>query len=287
MALKAIPKNYLTYLISFCLTLSLILMSNQLVKAINPISIPIFSLHEVVDLNKLPKPSFQDLSLYNNTKQDLEKFLDYLVSNKYWFLSTQELSKYFIEKSQPIPSEHLSQKPIMLTFDDGYKGVHTHLLPILESLLKKYGTTAKLVLFVNPSSINSAAHLTCDDLREGLNKGFYDVQSHSFHHYDLTKLSDDQLKFELIETQKKLRQCTEGLDSNQIVGLSLAYPYGSFDARVQKLASEYYLSSYSYENLALKTEQLTNKYQIPRLNITKDTSLTKMIQLAESFSQLK
>lgn len=287
MALKAILKNYQTYLISFCLTLSLILIPNQLVKAINPISIPIFSLHEVVDLNKLSKASFQNLSLYNNTKQDLEKFLDYLVSNKYWFLSTQELSKYFIEKSQPIPSEHLSQKPIMLTFDDGYKGVHTHLLPILESLLKKYGTTAKLVLFVNSSSINSAAHLTCDDLREGLNKGFYDVQSHSFHHYDLTKLSDNQLKFELTEAQKNLRQCTQGLDSNQTVGLSLAYPYGSFDARVQKLVSEYYLSGYSYDNLVLKTEQLTNKYQIPRLNITKNTSLTKMIQLAESSSRLK
>lgn len=262
-------------------------MSNQLAKAINPISIPIFSLHEVVDLNNLSKPSFQNLSLYNNTKQDLEKILDYLVSNKYWFLSTQELSQYFIEKSQPIPSEHSSQKPIMLTFDDGYKGVHTHLLPILESLLKKYGTTAKLVLFVNPSSINSAAHLTCDDLREGLKKGFYDVQSHSFHHYDLTKLSDNQLTFEFTEAQQFLRQCTQGLDPNQTVGLHLAYPYGSFNARVQKLASEYYLSSYSYENLALQTEPLINKYQIPRLNITKNTSLTKMIQLAESASIIK
>lgn len=287
MTFKAIFKNYRTYLVSFCLTISLIIISNQWANAANTVSVPIFSLHEVVDLNKLPKPSLPDLSLYNNTKQDLEKFLVYLVNNKYWFLSTQEVSKYFIEKSQPIPSEHLSQKPIMLTFDDGYKGVHTHLLPILESLQKKYGTTAKLVLFVNPHTINSAAHLTCDDLREGFSKGFYDIQSHSFHHYDLTKLSDEQLTFEFTEAQQFLSQCTQGLEANQTLGLHLAYPYGSFDARVQTLASKYYLSGYSYENLALQTTRLPNKYQLPRLNITKNTSLTKMIQLAESASRLK
>lgn len=287
MKLKALFKKYQQYLLSICLTVSLIIISQQWVNAVNTISIPIFSLHEVVDINKLSKPSLQDISLYNNTKQDLEKFLDYLIKNKYWFLSTQELSEYFIEKSQPIPSQHLSQKPIMLTFDDGYLGVHTHLYPILESLLKKYGTKAKLVLFVNPNSINSARHLTCDDLRKGLSQGFYDIQSHSFHHYDLTKLSDNQLVFEFTEAQQFLRRCTQGLDANQTVALHLAYPYGSSDARVQMQASQYYLSGYSFENIELQTQQLTNKYQLPRLNITKNTSLTKMIQLAESASRIK
>ena len=280
-------KAYRKYLLSFCLAISLIIISNQWVNAANTVSIPIFSLHEVVDLNKLTKPSFQDLSLYNNTKQDLEKFMDYLVRNKYWFLSTQELSQYFIEKSKLIPSEHLSQKPIMLTFDDGYKGVHTHLYPVLESLQKKYGTTAKLVLFVNPNSINSAKHLTCDDLREGFSKGFYDVQSHSFHHYDLTKLSDEKLTFELTDAQQAIRQCTQDLDLNQTVALHLAYPFGSFDERVQLQSAKYYVAAYSFENLALKPEQLRNKYQIPRFNITKNTSLTKMIQLAEGSSRMK
>lgn len=287
MTLKALFKNYLQYFLSVCLTISLIIISNQWVNAAKPITIPIFSFHEVVDLNKLPKPSFQELSLYNNTKQDLEKFLDYLVRNQYWFLSSQELSEYFIEKSKPVPSEHLSQKPIMLSFDDGYLGVHTHLFPILESLQKKYDTTAKLVLFVNPNTINSVAHLTCAHLREGLSKGFYDIQSHSFHHYNLTQLSDEQLTFELTEAQRFLRQCTQGLDANQTVALHLAYPYGFSDARVQRQAAKYYLSGHSFENTVLQSEQLTNKYQLPRLNITKNTSLTEMIQLAESASQLR
>jgi poly-beta-1,6-N-acetyl-D-glucosamine N-deacetylase len=287
MNLKAIFKNYINHFIIFYLTLILLIISNQWVSAANSINIPIFSLHDIVDLNNLPTSSFQSLSLYNNTKQDLEKFLDYLIRNNYWFLSTQELSDYFIEKSQPLPSEHLSQKPIMLTFDDGYKGVHTYLFPILESLQNKYGRSAKLVLFVNPSSINSARHLTCDELRQGLVNGFYDIQSHSFHHYDLTKLSDEQLIFEFAEAQKAIRQCTQGLDHNKTVGLHLAYPYGSYDTRVQLQASKYYLSSYSFENIPLQPNQLTNKYQIPRLNIIKNTSLTKMIQLAEKASQLK
>lgn len=287
MKFKAIFKNYRNYIISFWLTLSLVLIPNQWLRAVNPISIPIFSLHEIVDLNNLPKTSLQNLSLYINTKQDLEKFLDYLVRNNYWFLSAQELYDYFLTKSKPIPSKHLSQKTILLSFDDGYKGVHTYLFPVLESLKKKYGRTAKLVLFINPSSVNSSTHITCEDLRKGLSQGFYDIQSHSFNHYALTELSSEQLTFELAEAQRAIRQCTQGLYPGRPVALHLAYPYGFFDARVQIQASKYYLSGYSSENRILQADKLTNKYQIPRLNITKETSLTKMIQLAERSSRLR
>jgi peptidoglycan/xylan/chitin deacetylase (PgdA/CDA1 family) len=287
MKLKAILKNYRNYIISFWMAVSLILISNQWIGAATPIRIPIFSIHEIVDLNNLLGTSLQDISLYTNTKQDLENFLDYLVRNKYWFLSSQELYDYFLTQSKPVPSEHLYQKKILLSFDDGYKGVHTHLFPVLESLKKKYGVTVKLVLFINPSSLNSSTHMTCDDLREGLSKGFYDIQSHSFNHYALTELSSDKLTFELANAQLAIRQCTQGLDPNQTVALHLAYPYGFSDVRVQTQASKYYLSGYTSENLVLQVDKLTNKYQIPRLNITRETSLTKMIQLAESASQLR
>src|SRR5918997_6188471 len=112
MNLKAIIKNYRNYIISFWIALSLILISNQWIGAATPIRIPIFSIHEIVDLNNLPVTSLQSLSLYTNTKQDLENFLDYLVRNKYWFLSSQELYDYFLTKSKPVPSEHLYQKKI-------------------------------------------------------------------------------------------------------------------------------------------------------------------------------
>lgn len=129
--------------------------------------------------------------------------------------------------------------------------------------------------------------MTCDDLRDGLSKGFYDIQSHSFNHYALTELSSEKLTFELANAQLAIKQCTQGLDPNQTVALHLAYPYGFSDVRVQTQASKYYLSGYTSENLVLQVDKLTNKYQIPRLNITRETSLTKMIQLAESASQLR
>jgi hypothetical protein len=55
----------------------------------------------------------------------------------------------FLTKSQQIPPEHIGQKPIMLSFDDGYKNIYTNLLPILEKLETKYGRKVKVVLFVN------------------------------------------------------------------------------------------------------------------------------------------
>lgn len=295
--MRIFQRNYRISILFFLLTLIIVIGFNQLVVASTTVKIPIYSFHEIVDETPLStntsSPRRSSGPEYTNTKQDLEKFLDYLARNKYWFLSTQELYDYFLTKSKPLPFNSLFKKPIMLTFDDGYKGVHTNLFPVLKSLKEKYRTTAKLVWFVNPVSLgvpktnNSLAHVSCDELREGLEKGFYDVQSHGFSHLPLTKIDAKSLTFELTEAQVSLRKCTQGLDSNKPVGSHIAYPYGMSDARVEEYTSKYYLTGYSYENKVLEVENFKNKYQIPRLNIIKETSLAKMIQLAESSSRLR
>lgn len=207
-------------------------------------------------------------------------------------MSSQELYDYFLAKSKPVPSKHLFKKPIMLTFDDGYKGVHTNLFPFLEFLKTKYSATVKLVLFINPHSLgvpsinNSLAHLTCNDLKDGFKKSFYDVQSHGFSHSVLTRLNIKDLSFELDEAQVALRKCIQ-LDSNQTVASHIAYPYGILDARVKAYTSKYYLSGYSYENRVLQIDNMINNYQIPRLNITSETSLPKLIKLAENSSPMR
>jgi peptidoglycan/xylan/chitin deacetylase (PgdA/CDA1 family) len=88
----------------------------------------------------------------NYPKQDLEKFLEYLIIDNYWFLTAQDLYDFFLTKSKIIPPEHWNQKPIMISFDDGYKTVYTILLPILDKLEKKYSKKVKVVLFINPGT---------------------------------------------------------------------------------------------------------------------------------------
>lgn len=249
--------------------------------------IPIMGFHDVVDIenpNQIPPQRPEIAEDYS--KQDLTKFIEYLVENDYWLLSTQELYDYFLNKpNQPIPEQHQKQKPIMLTFDDGYLNTHQNLLAILENIQVKYQRQVKVVLFINPAFMGVSGsqldHASCDQLRQGLAKGYYDLQSHGMNHLDLVKLDANKLEFELKQAQIKLRQCTQKLDSQETVASHLAYPFGQTNPQVETVVKKYYLSAYLYDSSMLHPQLLRNKYHIPRLTINRKTSLKRLKLLAK------
>ncbi|HLO48599.1 MAG TPA: polysaccharide deacetylase family protein [Kamptonema sp.] len=258
------------------------------------VRIPILGFHDIIDTQNPAELPPQRLAFTNDyTKQDLAKVLEYLVQQKFWFLSSQDLFVYFIDKSKPIPTQHLGQKPIMLSFDDGYKGVHTNGLPVLENLEKIYKEKVKFVLFINPRFMgvdnggDYLSHTTCSDLREGYKKGFYDVQSHGFNHKDLAKIQPKDLEFELGASKFALRKCMSDLDKNKIVSAHVAYPFGSTNRKVEKLLPKYYLSGFLYDNSLLRINWFTNQYRISRITVNKTVSTKKLIAIANQASTLK
>jgi peptidoglycan/xylan/chitin deacetylase (PgdA/CDA1 family) len=251
----------------------------------NPPIIPILGFHGIID-TKIPASQFAKASLHY-PKKDLEKLIEYFIVHNYWFLTSQELYDFFLKKSEKIPEEHLRQKPILISFDDGYKTVHTNLLPILYKLEEKYGSKVKVVLFINPGTLAregsiDSTHLRCEELREGLEAGFYDIQSHGKNHKKLTNLATTRLVQELLEAQTELRECTKDLDPEHQVASHLAYPYGAYNKLVKFYASKYYLSGYMYNNEILSYENLTDNYEIPRLRINRQTSVGELIEIVES-----
>ncbi|HLO52556.1 MAG TPA: polysaccharide deacetylase family protein [Kamptonema sp.] len=274
-------------LISFVLAFILTLIVNKVVAAIVTVKISIFGFHDIVDIyntKELPplRPAFQS----DYAQQDLELFLDNLVRENYWFMSAQELYDYYLSNpKKPLPPEHRYQKKVMITFDDGYKSVYTHLLPILERLEAKYGKKAKVVLFINPGFIGHHGTIldkaNCQELREGFQKGFYDLQSHGLNHENLIMIPVKSLDRELGEAQIQLRKCTQGLDAAQTVGVHIAYPYGAVNKVAEKYVAKYYLSGYLYNSLTLKFGFFpTNKYYIPRLTANKKQSVTRLTRMA-------
>ncbi len=258
------------------------------------VRIPILGFHDIIDTqNPTENPPYRLAFTNDYTKQNLAKFLEYLVQEKFWFLTSQDLFVYFINKSKPIPIQHLGQKPIMLTFDDGYKGVHTNGLPILENLEKIYREKVKFVLFINPRFMgvdnggDYLSHADCNDLREGYQKGFYDIQSHGFNHKNLVKISTKDLDFELFAAKLALRKCIGNLDKNKIVGAHLAYPFGSKNRKVEKFLPKYYLSGFLYDNNILTINWFTNQYEISRITVNKTISTKKLIAIANRASTLK
>lgn len=256
--------------------------------------IPIIGFHDIVDTRdpaELPPKRLAFPTDY--TKQDLSVFLEYLIKENYWFLSSQDLYVYFIDKSQPIPAQNLGKKPIMIAFDDGYKGVHENALPILEKLSLTNKEKGKFVLFVNPHFLgvdlgkDFLAHTTCNDLRDGYQKGFYDVQSHGFTHKNLTKVSGKELEFEIAKSKLELRKCLGDLDKNKVIGAHIAYPYGASDSEVEEILPKYHLTGFLYDDRLFRVNRLENNYRISRITVDKDMSPRALIRIAKRASTLR
>lgn len=274
-------------IISFFLAFLLTLISSQVILEIITVEIPIFGFHDIVDIQnpqEIP-PQRRDFP-GDYSQQNLEPFLEYLVANNYWFLSTQEFYDYFLANPKKIvPAEYRDRQKVMIAFDDGNQSIYTHLLPILEKLENKYSQKIKVVVFVNSGFLGRPDSLikkvNCQDLRDGFQKGFYDIQSHGLNHENLTKISIKALDRELAEDQIRLRKCTQDLDPNQIVASHIAYPFGAVNKQVDKSVAKYYSSGYLYDSLKFKLRFFPpNKYRISRLTVNSKHSTKRLIRLA-------
>lgn len=278
----------ITYSLSVVLSAVLaVLVIGLLVSYVTTPRISILGFHGIVDLDNPTAginqtPTAQRMAY---PKQSLEDVLEYLVRENYWFLSTQDLYDFFIDRSLPIPLEHMGQKPVMVSFDDSYKTVYTNVMPILEKLEQHYGRKAKVVLFVNPGTLVksdrlSTTYLSCDNLRDGFSKGFYDIQSHGQTHKNLVTLNTANLDAELSQAQIQLRSCLSGLAPASHIASHIAYPYGATNHLVEARAAKYYQSGYLYNSRLLRFRWLNDRYAIPRLTVNRTKSAKRVMYLA-------
>ncbi|MBS0176623.1 MAG: polysaccharide deacetylase family protein [Nitrospira sp.] len=140
------------------------------------------------------------------------------------------LSRFFawLDEGDALPPQ-----AFLLTFDDGFLGVHQHAAPVLADL----GWTATVFLVSqligqrddwcvthNPSG-ETYPLMAASHIRELCAQGFT-FQSHTRNHADLPTLDDDTLRAELMGSRDDLQD---------LLGKSvdyLAYPYGHHDVRV-------------------------------------------------------
>jgi peptidoglycan/xylan/chitin deacetylase (PgdA/CDA1 family) len=270
-----------------------LLLATSILSYITAPKVPILGFHGIYDRNQpnvgmMQNPIAKRMSY---PMQDMEILLDHLLSHHYWFLSAQELYDFFITENQEIPPEHIGQKPIVLSFDDSYKSIDTNLLPILEKLEMRYGKKAKAILFLNPGTLSkpgypSTTYLSCEDLRAGFTKGFYDIQSHGLTHKNLTQIAVPDLNIELAQAQTQLRGCMAGLAPAEAIAAHIAYPYGASNRQVEKAAAQYYSSGFLYNSRILRFCWLKNRYAISRLTVNREKSAERLIQMAEKSTLL-
>ena len=180
---------------------------------------------------------------------DLEAQLQYITNNGYsaiWFEDLPKLGSY--------------SKPVILTFDDGYRDNYTLLFP----LLKKYNVKATIFIFPNNIGTNKN-FLTWDMVKEMSDSGLVSFQSHTMSHSQLDQLSEEKQQWELAESQRIItaktgKQCCV-----------LCFPSGKYNSTTLKLAQQYYLFSIKMNGNLYITG--TNRYLIPRYYVSRDTTL--------------
>jgi poly-beta-1,6-N-acetyl-D-glucosamine N-deacetylase len=280
---KIRKKRIISFLLAFLITL----VSYTAILEIITVEIPIFGFHDLVNTqNPQEMPPQRREFPGDYSQQNFETFLEYLVSHNYWFLSTQDIYDYFLANPRKtLPTEYRDRPKVAIAFDDGNKTIYTHLLPILEKLENKYGTKNKAIVFINSGFLGGQVSLikkvNCQDLREGFQKGFYDIQSHGLNHENLTKISLKALERELSEDQKRLRKCTQDLDVDRTIASHIAYPFGAVNKQVEKYIAKYFVSGYLYDSRKLKLRFWPyNKYRISRLTVNSKHSAKRLIGLA-------
>lgn len=149
-----------------------------------------------------------------------EAHLRYLKEQGYTIISVEQLA-HRLEQGQSV------DKYVALSFDDGYKNNYSVVLP----LLQKYD--AKASFFVINKDMGDELHMNEQEIKGLLDAGM-ELGSHTYSHNPLAKIDEKYLVWELDTSRYWLKKKFDGY-----IVRTLAYPNGSYNARVIAAAQKY------------------------------------------------
>ncbi|WP_284646381.1 polysaccharide deacetylase family protein [Paenibacillus silviterrae] len=114
------------------------------------------------------------------------------------------------------------EKPVLLTFDDGYMDNYTKAMPILAK------HQFRATMFMSPGMVDDGYFVSWEEAK-AMHKAGWDIQPHGMTHPSLPKLSAEKQSFEIVEAK---RQIEEQLGITADV---FCYPYGERNETTLKI----------------------------------------------------
>lgn len=207
------------------------------------VNIPILMYHGVLD------KAYGAVELFVKVSE-FEEQMKYLKENNF--------TPIFLSEIEDAPKY---DKPILITFDDGYKDVYTNAYPIL----KKYNLKANLYIITD--WVGGEVYVNWDDVKTLDASNIMEIGSHTRTHKNLGKLNESEVEYELKGSKEILEK-----NLNKKIN-TIAYPYGGHNKMVMNVASKYYAYALS-TNSGKEISNNLNKYELNRYYIYRGIAMS-------------
>lgn len=195
--------------------------------------VPVLIYHHLLPTRVANELAYNEMIV---TTESFEEQMQRLVDEGYHTITTQQVAQ-FVRNGAPLPD-----KPVLITFDDGYESTYQYAYPILHRL------NLKATVFVVTGWIRSASagfnprrlsYMTWGQLQEMSASGVFDVQSHTTDMHRFIKdqpaakaLPDAVVLADLVNARQTLKGHL-GLEVK-----AFAYPYGSYNQHLIDLVKQ-------------------------------------------------
>ena len=234
-----------------------------------PARVPILMYHEIA-------PPTQTHSRLAVSPENFAAQLGYLRGAGFTTLTAAELSARLTTRGRPLPD-----RPIVLTFDDGYADFHSRAMPVLA----QHGFTATLFVttgWEQDADMRRSAPgrmLNRSQLAEVAASGI-ELGAHTRSHPQLDQLPELLVRDELCGSKRWLE------DEIGWAVPGLAYPFGYSSALVRRVARDVgYRYAHAVDNRTTGAD--ADLFRQPRLTIRRATTLPEFRRLADGEATLR
>jgi peptidoglycan/xylan/chitin deacetylase (PgdA/CDA1 family) len=199
-------------------------------------------------------------SLISISEAMFQRQMQYLHKKGYQTISLDNLVRTQTRKS-PLP-----KRPIVLTFDDGYKNNRKIVMPILErfgftaTIFITTGYVSKIMTWTKTPDIPDLPMASWDDIRV-MSEGGMHIQAHSINHPNLCLLPIEEAVYEMKKSKEEIEEHL-GKEVN-----FFAYPYGEYNEEIKNAAKECGYKG-AVTTIFGKENRVKDTYEIKRIDPT-------------------
>jgi len=223
-----------------------------------PDRIPVLNYHRIVPDKDIELCKKESYVVSESAFRDQMRFVH---ENGFMTIDLDDFLYYKANRAE------LPQRPLIITFDDGYENNYQYAYPVL----KEYGFKAVIYSVADPTApffkeFEIPERLLSPEQMKEMSEHGISIQGHTTTHPHLKELSDDEIRRELQECKERL----EAITGKPVV--HMAIPYGSYDNRLFTIARQV-----GYKTLEIPGRGTVNldsdPYHLGRMAVHSGTSM--------------